>query len=72
MGCVHGTNQVSVLGAQKPNKKDEDNKRDGSATSKASRHSGDSGFDDEEALVNEQMMIQRDILSKKRIIIYLV
>jgi len=34
--------------------------RGGSATSKASRHSGDSGFDDEE----EQKNIQREILSK--------
>ena len=34
--------------------------RGGSATSKASRHSGDSGFDDED----EQRNIQREILSK--------
>jgi hypothetical protein len=33
--------------------------RGGSATSKASRHSGDSGFDDEE----EQRNIHREILS---------
>ena len=36
--------------------------RGGSAVSKVSRHSGDSGFDDEE----EQRNIQREILSKSK------
>jgi hypothetical protein len=42
--------------------------RGGSATSKMSRHSGDSGFDDEE----EQKNIQREILSVYIMLFFLI
>lgn len=62
MGCILNKNQVHVIGDPKAGSESQD--RGGSATSKTSKHSGDSGFDDDEAqLISDQMIIQRDILS---------
>lgn len=64
MGCLIGKNQVHVVSDAK-RKGDLDSEslkshdRNGSATSKTSRRSGDSGFDDDEA-----QLIHRDILSR--------
>lgn len=67
MGCILGKNQVHIIGDPKAGslETDKSHDRSGSATSKASKHSGDSGFDDDEAhLISDQTIIQRDILSK--------
>lgn len=65
MGCILNKNQVHVIGDPKAGSESQD--RGGSATSKTSKHSGDSGFDDDEAqLISDQMIIQRDILSQPR------
>lgn len=65
MGCILNKNQVHVVGDPSAKTGSESQDRGGSATSKASKHSGDSGFDDDEAqLISEQMLIQRDILSR--------
>ena len=71
MGCSFGKNQVHIVNSTDPKLAGKDvdpNKgpdRGGSATSKTSRHSGDSGFDDEDLpIISQQMAIQKNILSK--------